>query len=599
MKTLTKIMLCASVLSLVACVGGTSTNKNIKNPVVATESATQTKLAPISENSMIENLANSAFKKWIQSQFVKATGIDKNPSSAAFEQLQTQLTQLNDKIDQLVQQELQTYIAVNQLSDYMQKMSLNDLNNSFMKMQNRSQTFYFAFNSAVQNQTGGAVFTWQQITESPTIMNNLANGLGCVSGAGGQLSCAIPINFMINDTLNIVGKGNQGGEIIGVSNFASQLFSAVQTYSLQGFPQAGTNNPSYNLSANMDRNNETVMAYLGQMINVLQQDSNMLNTLLYLRYYAPSSAGFATITIPITGFNSYNTYEQNKQALDTFFASQTETLRQNAQNYLISDNPLQPESAGIYKNAKTINGITGGNWSKGCNLYTWSGASSESNMGYTLGNYTGSKISQALCYDNQDIALGKYNLDLAASCDSKANTANWYYGKNPNNQTIGVLQCNNFNSNYFNPQIPNWSDSGNIGNYVLTYAARKINNRVGFNLNGTQSSMYQLNGVYNSGAYGNQWGTDVNKLGNNPANVFQYRTSDGLNVGVVNLLYCSNVYYTTYTWKTQIQCLNNDSNCRQIAPLTLCIGNDRIHMAQYKTGSADAGSLIYYDGKCN
>ena len=605
MKTLTKIMLCASVLSLVACVGGNqgqSVPKSTTAKAVAasaeSKAHSQVKQVPQGANPMVSVLAKIAFKQFMQSDFAKKTGIGKDSTAQSFEKMQAQLTELNGKIDQLLLTQMQTYIAVNQLSNYMQRMSLNDLNNSFMKMQNRSQTFYFAFNSAVQNQTGGEFFTWEQIADSQRIMTNLANGLGCGAGAGGQLSCATPINLMINDTLNIVGKGNQGGEIIGVSNFASQLFSAVQTYSLQGFPQAGTNNPNYNLALTMDRHNETVMAYLGQMINVLQQDSNILNTLLYLRYYAPSSAGFASISIPVPGFNSYNSYEQNKLALDTFFATQTETLRQNAQSYLISDNPLQPESAGIYKNAKTIGGMSGGNWTKSCNMYIWTGASNESNMGYKLANYTGAKITQALCYDNQSLAMGKFDLDIAASCDGKANTVNWYYGKNPNNQTIGVLQCNNFNSGYGNGRAPGWNSGA--GYYDLVASSRGIYNKVGFNIYDSAASMGQLSGVYNAGQYNNQWGTDVGKIkGAIASNVFQYRTRDGLVAGFSNIIYTDKAYRTTFYWKTQIQCLNNEANCRQIAPLTLCIGNDKVRMSKFRAGNADAGSLLSYEGKCN
>ena len=639
MKTLAKILLLAGVMgNLVACVGGAPDN-NLKTPastaaIESTPTATKADKAPQGPGTwIIKNLAQVAFKAWMKSEFAKASELHNHSKAASFEQMEAQFSILNAKIDQLLQQQAQTYVAVNQLSNYMQKMALNDLNNSFMKMQNRNQTFYFAFTSTVQNQTGGEFFSWEQISESPTIMHNLANGLGCVSGAGGHLSCAIPINLMINDTLNIVGKGNQGGEIIGVSNFASQLFSSIQTYSLQNFPTLGSNNPNYTLGSNLQRNNESIMAYLGQMVNLLQQDYTMLNTLLYLRYFAPTSAGFSTITIPIPGFNSYNTYEQNKQAIDVFYESQIKTLQQNAQSYLISDNPLQPESAGIYKNAKTLPGVTGGNWNKGCNIYVWSGASNESNMGYTLGNFTGSKISQALCHDKSGLAIGKYDIDVAASCNSPQNSVSWYYGKNPHNQIFGTLQCDNFKPNYGSGQVPSWNDSGAIGSYrlteVLSAGGAFLQGRIGISLTNPQTSMYQLSGFYQGAQYGFQHGFDIGSNRDRDSffrSVFQYRTSDGLNVALVNMIQRKEAVTFGLRYYTQIQCLNHDVNCKQIAPLTLCVGNDKIHMAYYKVQlsasdsesidgeaslqkkpkpkpspfpTSDGGSLIYHDGKCN
>jgi len=337
------------------------------------------------------------------------------PTEAQFEQLESQVEQLNTEIDQVLQDDKQILYDQQEMEDYLKQQSLDALSDSFVNLENQQQTIYAAFTSAVQDGTGGSFFSLPDIVASTTIMNDIANGIGCTEGAGGQLSCAQPIGLLINDTEQIIGSTAQGsGDVIKVPNFASQLFGAIQDYALEGFPQAGTETPGYDLPTQITLNNETIMAYLSQMATLVQQDSNILATLLYLKYYAPAAAGWESISIPVPGFNDNNSYDQNVAALNSFFSDAADAMHAAATGFLLSDNPGDPSSEGSYKNVKTLPGVSGGTWATSCNLYVWSGACTDASDAFTDGVFDGQHLAALCTSDGESTKAGP--LDLITRC---------------------------------------------------------------------------------------------------------------------------------------------------------------------------------------
>jgi hypothetical protein len=364
----------------------------------------------------VTDFIGQALDGWGQSQFLQAIGLQPaGVTQAQFEQLEGQMAQMNTEINQVLQDDQQILYDQAEMEAYMKQASLDALSDSFVNLENPQQTIYAAFVSAVQDGTGGPFFSLPDIIASASIMDEIANAIGCTEGAGGELTCTQPINLLINDTEQIIGSTAQGaGEIITVPNFASQLFGAIQTYALENFPRAGTLTSGYDLPTQITLNNETLMAYLSQMASLVQQDSNILSTLLYLKYYAPASAGWESISIPVPGFNDNNTYDQNMTALNTFFSDAANAMHASATSFLLSDNPGDPSSAGTYKNVKTLPGVSEGTWAAGCNLYVWSGASTAASGGFTDGVFDGQHLA-ALCTCNGE-TVTTLPLDLISRC---------------------------------------------------------------------------------------------------------------------------------------------------------------------------------------
>ncbi len=165
-----------------------------------------------------------AMDGWGQSQFLTAIGLTPaGPTEKQFEQLESQMAQLNTKFNKVMKDDQQILYNQEEMEVYMKAQSLEELSDSFNNLENQEQTIYVAFTSAVQDGTGGSFFSLQQIAASASIMNDIANGIGCTSGAGGELDCSGPISLLINDTENIIGKAAQAGSGWGSALYMGQM----------------------------------------------------------------------------------------------------------------------------------------------------------------------------------------------------------------------------------------------------------------------------------------------------------------------------------------------------------------------------------------
>lgn len=521
------------------------------------------------------DFVGGAFEQWGQSQFLQALGLQPSgPTAAQFNALEAEVNQLSSQIATVIQEEQAIIFQISQLSDYLQKQSLDTLNDSFNAMENQQNTVYMNFVSAVQDGTGGPVFPWSQIVQTSTIMDNIANGIGCVAGAGGNLDCQTPINLLINDALNLTSSPVQpvSGAVFNVPNFASQLFGAIQSYALEGFPQAGSTS-SYNVSGQMTYNDETMMAYLSQMVTTAQQGYDILATLLYLKYNAPLSAGFVNISIPVPGYNDNNSYEQNATALACFYYYESEqcsglsgpgviqTLQANATASILSDNPGNPSQSGSYTNVKTLHGVSGGTWTHSCNLYVWSGASTLANQGYS-GAWSGTSLTTQCFSGSPPPLVVGYTIDLSSACAS-ASSANlsFYSGLNASNLQASQLQCNNLNPGGYS--APGWNNDAGY-EFGADWSPDE-DWYLGINTPGFGDSPYTgpIEGPLSQSSDWSGWGINYKKVpGMAFSSIWQYNLPSGL-IGTFAVLGQDGEYTTTGVY-LQVLCLEGDQWCSQL-----------------------------------
>ncbi len=593
--------------ALSACVGQNSTNPS--KPATITSAQLKPALKMVADGALdpIEDFFGETFETWGGSQFLQDIGIQ--PAGATevqFDQLENQMSVLSSQIQSLINTSTQIYYSINNMQNYLDNGSFNTLSNEFSQLFNNTSVYYNGFINATMISESPAVFyNFQQITTSANILQNLSSGLDCGSTASGGVSCTGLINAY-EDTLNIIGQssGNITTNTFNTSNFAAQLFQAIQTKSLENFPSAGNQN-NYNLSSQITMNNETILAYLSQVSGVLQQDYNMLATMLYVKYNAPESAGFSGLTFPVAGMIDTQSYAYNMQVLNNTYSNYFTQLHNTASQYILSDNPNNPESAGNYKNVKTLSGVSGGTWSQNCNLYVWSGADSESSQGYN-GSYNGGQITAQCFSNNQNI--GQYSLTMVQQCSDGHDPISFYYGANASNNNVGQLQCQQTMNA---PTGPFWNSSSWYGNFGITTAHCSdfgcSNGNIGINAQGFNNypgtnSWAAIAGVFAVNSGFATWGVDGNNIhGTFASGVFQYITPEGL-VDYFAVLLNGNPMGTSESWQMQLQCVNNDQWCSQMGSyenqLNICVGHNQLQL-QYQGSNGNGGNaVVSYVGGC-
>lgn len=572
---------------------------------------TSTKLSVLSlqeegVSNGIVDFFGEAFKDWGQSEFLKAIGMAP-VTDTQFNQLETQMSDLSGQIQILINTDTQIYYSINNMQNYLENSSFNTLINEFNQLFDNNSIYYSGFVNATQISESPATFySFNQIVSSTQILQNLSSALNCNPTVSGGVSC-VGLTNAYEDTLNIIGQssGSTTLNTFNVLNFAGQLFNAVQTKSLQGFPSAGNQN-NYNLSNQMIMNNETIMAYLSQISLVLQQDYNMLSTMLYIKYNAESRAGFSGLTFPVSGMLDSESYAYNMQVLNQTYQDYFNTLHNIAAQYILSDNPNNPESAGAYTNVKTLAGVTGGNWSQSCNLYVWSGASTESNQGYN-GTYNGGQLATQCFNNNQNI--GNYALTMVEQCSDGHDPVSFYYGLNTNNNYTGQLQCTRAMNL---PSTPSWNNNTWYGWFNVTTVHCSdfgcSNGNVGLNASGfnnypLNNSWAAVSGIFGSNVGYATWGVDVatQVYGLNGNGLFQYISPTGL-VDYFVVLVQGNPEGSSSTWSMQLQCANNDQWCSQMGSynnqLNICVGHNQLQL-QYQGGNGGGGNaVVNYVGGC-
>ncbi len=162
-----------------------------------------------------------------------------------------------------------------------------------------------------------------------------------------------------------------------------------------------------------DQSNETIMPYVAQISLLLQQDYNIMATLLFLKYWANvdpcsdsptpvASNAWAAILLPYDGFNDSNSAKENLANLDKAYGDFFEQLDAAATECLVSDDPSDPGTAGPYKNLKTWQGVSGGAWTSDCNLYVWSGSSLDANAAFS-GSFDGETLASQCWVDTAKV----------------------------------------------------------------------------------------------------------------------------------------------------------------------------------------------------
>ena len=147
--------------------------------------------------------------------------------------------------------------------------------------------------------------------------------------------------------------------------------------------------------------------------------------------------------------------------------------------------------------------------------------------------------------------------------------------------------------------MPGWNTNKPYYNLISTHIGN--NTKSGFNIFDSAASMSQLKGDFGDNQFGNQWGIELSRNRGTSSHAFQYRTRDGLVVGFANIIGFGKQKFgdkSSY-WRAQFACLNNEANCREIEPMLLCIGNDRVKLNSFRSGTAGSGTILSYEGKCN
>lgn len=424
----------------------------------------------------VESYALSLLAHYATSEVLSALGVTSDPAtSEQFNELEAQLTGISTQLQTLVDGEDAILFSINEMETYLEQQQLGSLELSFANMQNSSQSAYNQFTAAVQDGTGGPFFTAQQIATSPTIQQELATAFNC---GVPPYSCSNVMAQINTDALNMVGEtaaNPSGGNVIRSANYANYLFEAIQTLALQDMPAAGTTS-DFNLSQQLTSSNESITAYMTQVAILLQQSYNIQSIMLYLKYCAntsssqcdtasatpsptPSSNPWADIDLAYSGFNDNNTALQNATNLTNTYSQMFTQLNEIATAYLISDNIADPAQSSGLAPAKTLPGVSGGQWVNSCNLYVWSG-SNPTGQSFD-GTWTGNSLG-AQCYQGSN-QIPTAPIVMTQTCgDGDANlgvtTAATSSGQ------VAALQC----PSYIAGGGPAWSN-GIIGSQNTAY----------------------------------------------------------------------------------------------------------------------------------
>jgi hypothetical protein len=414
----------------------------------------------------LTNFVEGSLSEWGRSDFLDV--LDLGPQQAQFNQLEQQMTQLSGQIATAIQQQQQSLLLLQQIQSWLNAASLQAASLSLGRMEDLQDTQYQNFTSVMQDGSGGGWYSWGELGSSTALQQDLATALGCQT-VDGFLSCTGYTDPLYTDSLNIVGSGAPApgsGMAITDAAFASTLFKAIQAVAMADPPTAGTPSTS-NLPAMAETNDETIMAYVSQIAVLLQQDYNILATLLALKYCtseyggcAPTGVQWSKLSLPYTGFNDSNTAQVNAANLNATYTGFFKTLVDVADQYLISDPVFPGQSAAPYTQLDTMPGVYAGSWTHACNLFVWSGASPTAGVGFT-GFYNGQTLTpecwttvggeyqpvptqsvdpSAICSDAQSqlsAAFAPTASGQAAQLACQSGIRNEPYWGYPRNETVG------------------------------------------------------------------------------------------------------------------------------------------------------------------